>query len=459
MSFPVSPTNGQQAVVNNITYQYDAGRHAWVRVISTANILLVNNLSVTNNVSAGAYYWSNGAPFVSSLYGDSNVAAYLLGNVTTGNISAEGFYFANGTPFISGSGVGTYGNVDVEAYLPTYTGNLNPDNITATGNIIGGGVRNSAGSTPPANPFPGDTWYDTDNDVILRYIDDGDSTQWIDISGIIVGDDSKFANATIANYLPHHSGVISAGSYFWANGDPFVSSTYSNVNVEAYFGANISSLQSNITAANVEINSLRSNITSANVEIDSLRSNITAANVEISSLRANIIATNAAIITANSGMKSYVDSQVISSGGYSNVSMTSYLATNDITVANITGGGVRTTSSASAPASPSVGDIWFSTTEDRIYRYTSDGTTKAWLDITGATYTFDMTGEMAITGNIIPTANVTYNLGSNDYRFKDLYLSGNTIYLGNATLTANSISSSSTEARYKATMMAMVFGA
>ena len=42
----------------------------------------------------------------------------------------------------------------------------------------------------------------------------------------------------------------------------------------------------------------------------------------------------------------------------------------------------------------------------------------------------DIKNGVATFGNIIPSANVTYDLGSADYRWKDLYLSGNTIYLG-----------------------------
>jgi len=40
-------------------------------------------------------------------------------------------------------------------------------------------------------------------------------------------------------------------------------------------------------------------------------------------------------------------------------------------------------------------------------------------------------------GNIIPSANVTYDLGSANYRWKDLYLSGNTINLGSTTLSTD----------------------
>ena len=44
---------------------------------------------------------------------------------------------------------------------------------------------------------------------------------------------------------------------------------------------------------------------------------------------------------------------------------------------------------------------------------------------------------LTVAGNIMPGANIQYNLGSNVTRWKDLYLGGNTIYLGNASIEAN----------------------
>jgi hypothetical protein len=43
----------------------------------------------------------------------------------------------------------------------------------------------------------------------------------------------------------------------------------------------------------------------------------------------------------------------------------------------------------------------------------------------------------AVSTSIIPTANVTYDLGSSDYRWRDLYLSGNTINLGGTVISTN----------------------
>jgi hypothetical protein len=52
-------------------------------------------------------------------------------------------------------------------------------------------------------------------------------------------------------------------------------------------------------------------------------------------------------------------------------------------------------------------------------------------------WTFDPTGNLEVPGNITPNANISYDLGNNTNRFKDIYLANSTIYLGDATLTAN----------------------
>lgn len=160
------------------------------------------------------------------VYSNTNVSAYLSGNITTGNVSAVGYYFANGMPFVSGTGGGgTYGNVDVATYLPTYTGNLNPGNITATGNIVGGGVRTTTSATKPTNPSPGDMWYDTSIDTLFRYSDLGGARSWVDITGLAVEVTlSNDVNAQITSYLAGNIivGNVRSSGYYWADGSPFI---------------------------------------------------------------------------------------------------------------------------------------------------------------------------------------------------------------------------------------------
>ena len=46
-------------------------------------------------------------------------------------------------------------------------------------------------------------------------------------------------------------------------------------------------------------------------------------------------------------------------------------------------------------------------------------------------------GDMNITGNIVPTSNIVYDLGTSNLRFRDLWLSGSTINLGEKTITVD----------------------
>lgn len=53
-------------------------------------------------------------------------------------------------------------------------------------------------------------------------------------------------------------------------------------------------------------------------------------------------------------------------------------------------------------------------------------------DFTGG---IDITGDSTITGHFVPTADVTYDLGSSSLKWRDLYLSNNTIYMNTDTIT------------------------
>ena len=62
------------------------------------------------------------------------------------------------------------------------------------------------------------------------------------------------------------------------------------------------------------------------------------------------------------------------------------------------------------------------------------------LGATGATGLIGATGLsanlIAVNSNIVPAANVAYDLGTDSMRWRDLYLSGNSLYLGGAVITA-----------------------
>ena len=171
--------NGNAAAVAGLTYDSDSNTLAVLGVVTAQGNVY------GNNILANGYYYANGTPFVSSNYGNSNVADYLTtytgnitadtisttGNITTYSISTTGtggnitganvilannisalanvtadnvvasFLYGNGS-YLTGLSSG-YTNSNVAAYLPTYTGNLAGNNITVTSNVGAGNVNAS----------------------------------------------------------------------------------------------------------------------------------------------------------------------------------------------------------------------------------------------------------------------------------------------------------------------------
>jgi hypothetical protein len=50
---------------------------------------------------------------------------------------------------------------------------------------------------------------------------------------------------------------------------------------------------------------------------------------------------------------------------------------------------------------------------------------------------YSANSNITVTGSMIPTSDITYDLGTSGLRWRDLYMSGNTIYIGNQTITIN----------------------
>jgi hypothetical protein len=247
MTFPVSPTNGQVTTVNGITYTYNSTDNAWSRTAQP-----VGNLTVTGNTVTRKLY------------------------------TTEGLYWAgNGNVIVTGGGGGTF----------------------------------TASNTTPSSANPSDFWYYVAGDVLFQYINDGDSNQWIDISS------------------PYNT-----------------------------------------------------------------------------------------------------QSQTITDAVLSNVTVSSWA---NVTTARTSLGITPTTVGVAPPGSPNLGDTWYNTNEDVMYQYINDGVGSWWVDISSDTLsTIGATNllETTIQGNLLPSANITYNLGSTTQRFKDLFLSGTTIDLGGATI-------------------------
>lgn len=95
-----------------------------------------------------------------------------------------------------------------------------------------------------------------------------------------------------------------------------------------------------------------------------------------------------------------------------------------------------------APVSPNFGDRWLDTVNMIDLIYVTDGDSAQWVEFagrssSGVTRSLNNLSNVAVNTNLVPNADQAYDLGSNLLRWRDLYLSGNTLYLGNAVVTAS----------------------
>ncbi len=130
------------------------------------------------------------------------------------------------------------------------------------------------------------------------------------------------------------------------------------------------------------------------------------------------------------------------------------------------GGGATVTTDDNAPANPVDGDLWWKSNEGRLKVYYADGTSNQWIDaspplaptnitlngssvgigahntgpfgnspntlqLTPASGSIIKAGAgIEINGHILPSANAQYDLGNAEYKIRHLFLSDNSLWLG-----------------------------
>ena len=318
---------------------------------------------------------------------------------TGGSVSSSG-YLANSIIFANASGYLSNTN-----NLQFFTSN---NNFVVTGNVIGGGVRTTSSASAPASPTPGDIWYKTTNDKIYRYTYDGSNSYWIDIntpifaSNGVVSIDSyarDTANAIIGVNLTQNTNITYATGLAQAAFD------------KANTGVSTSTDDYARTLANTATNNiviLQGVDTTQNTRISSVDNTANAAYAKA----------NAAFDKANTGgsgsSSGYLANSVIfanTTGYLTNTSALQFFTSNNnfVVTGNVIGGGVRTTTSSTAPDSPTPGDIWYKTTNDKVYRYTYDGAGNYWIDINTPTVSSNAVSTTTSTNIIISTISITDN--------------------------------------------------
>jgi len=380
------PTGGTTRVIIDSTGLTANGIVSASGNVTGGNVLTAGQVSATGNVT-GNYILGNGSQLTgidatSIQNGTSNVRVVSSG----GNVSI---------------GVGGTGNVAVFATTGEYingllsvSGNITGGNVSTAGNVAGNGILSdnfyyangaprtfgityTASTTPPPGPSIGDQWYNTSTDILYEYTYDGTTSYWVDIVS------PAFAAGVVANIAISGSMLVNANATYDIGS---ASQTFANVYAQYYFG-NGSQL-TGIDATSIQ------NGTS---------------NVRVVSSGGNV---------------------VTSVGGTSNVMVVS---STDVTInGNLTVTGNATLSGNIIGDRVQNGNSQFDI-------QTANGNANITINGNSNVAVFSE-GALTMKGNILPSANITYNLGSSTQRWNDLWLANSTIYIGNAQLSANATS-------------------
>ena len=373
MSFPTSPTNGQIAVVNNVAYEYASANTSWTRVLSIANIIQANVIS-------------------------ANVLNVVQAFSIAGNIATANYFIGNGA-FLTGLPV-SYSNTDVANYLPTYTGNLvsltGP--VTTTSNVTGGNILFGTGIVSGTGTVYAATVSTTGN---------------VNSSNISTG------QASVGNLI--------SGGYVSATGNI----TGGNLSGTNIVGTLTTASQTNITSVGtLGALTVTANTTSGNLLTGGLIS-----------ATGNIIGGNLSGTNIVGTLTTAAQTNITSVGTLSSLTVTANttsgnLLTNGIVSAagNVTGNYILGNGALLTGVITSVANI-------------NNGTSNVTVVSSGGNVTVGVAGisnvavfsadAVTVKGNLLPSANITYDLGTSTQRWRDLWLSNSTIYLGNAQISAN----------------------
>jgi len=383
----------------NVAAYVTTANSAILGYIDLANTIQSAQVNAANLAITAANVGMKGYVDSQSFYSNAKVATYLqAGNISNvslaGNVTAT-YFLGNGALLtgISG-GVSSYSNVQVATYLPTYSGNIANIRIGTSG-----ALTFSDGTTQTTASAGGGSSYSNVN--VAAYLNTTGYNLYSNtnvIAYLNATGYNLYSNANVASYLPTYSGNVAnirlgtSGILTFPDGTTMTTaatgggSSYGNANVTAY---TVSMGFTNYS------------------------------NVNVSAL----ITTNGLTNYSNVNVKAYAETMGYQNFG--NVNVAAYVTTANsaiigyIDLANtIQSAQVNAANLAITAANLGMKGYVDSVASQSIY---GNGNVKSYLT------QFD--------GNIVPSANVTYSLGNVTNRWKDLYLSGNTIFLGDSTIT------------------------
>ena len=413
-------------------------------VVSASGNIVANATTASTNTTTGALVVKGGVGIAGAVYTGSllSVAGNISGsNLATGQINTSGNLYLGGSTSIAG-------RADIVGYA-TIGGNLD-----VTGAVTGGGIRKTSSTTAPVNPVVGDVWYKTDTDVYYTYVNDGTSNYWIDYVGATVSnaavDNSTNQDFSIASGTDSTStgtgaltvvggvgttgnlyvgGLVDVAGNISANNlsvGKIVATDIASANINAAYATLSGALQTTLGA------SIGGNLTAAGTYFSAGGLSVTSGDIttaDFSVVNGNIVA---------SGSTATIGGLTITDGGIGSLASLSVIGDagigGNLTVTGtVTGGGIRKTTSTTAPLNPVVGDLWYKQDTDVMYQYVNDGTSTYWVDFVGATVANAVANAEQLNYDLV----ITTNTPSTDSSTGAIRVSGGVGVIGNLNVTGD----------------------
>jgi len=369
-----------------------------------------------------------------------------------------------------------------DGYSVGLEGNINV--IDATGNFTAtGSIRRNnrnvptfvfQANTPPANALVGDQWFDTNTGILFEYLNDGTSSQWVDTNGLpgaivnttnlTVSGTATFGNANTVHIYGGTTGQFlqtdGNGNLTWATGGSGNGAPISVLDEGNLLTNNLTVL--NFAGAGVTATAVGSNVLitipgGGGGSGDSI-SNGTS-NLSIPSANGNIAATVDGVANVMVISNSGITVSNLTSGGNvagaiydGNQRIVDIGASMPYTVSNgqtinipnnkqglytlpITVDGVLEVDGVlvQVDGTPTYGNQIINGNSNVVVTANSNVT----ISVAGNSNVVTVTNTgLTLAGNLVPTQDITFSLGNVTNRWNNLYLSGNTIILGDASISS-----------------------
>ncbi len=278
---------------------------ATTNTTTTANLVVTGNANLT--AAANVALGSN-----SNVKLTGGSSGQYLQTDGTGNLSWQSISgatsIANGTsnvriPVANGNVVVS---VNGAANIATFTSNAVFRGSYGLTGII------SQSNTAPSSPQNGDQWYNTFNGILFEYLDDGTSSQWVDISSLPLPNLAAVNASAVLNnvqstgtYFPAFISSTANGNYALSSNTAFSANLANGAMIATTFVGALSGAATSATTAGTVTTAAQPNITSVGTLTGlGVNGNITAAN----------ITANTGIFTGNGSALTALNASNISSG-------------------------------------------------------------------------------------------------------------------------------------------------